>query len=191
MDKENLYQTLLAFLKESKPRRVPSQFIRPNPIAGKFIAAGVVFITMLICLTFVILNILHTRSSRGQSASPYVLFVPGIMLPIPLLSLLYGLSTRKKSVNYLANGDLAKGLVLSVKPLGVRTMDGNTFFEVKVKYNTAENDNLVAKDVIDIWAMEYFLDARDNKTMVDLVFLSGIPKKVLLIRKIVMTGRFG
>lgn len=53
MDKEILYQNLLKFLKESKPRKVPSQFVYSNPIAGLFIILGAIFTTMLICMAIV------------------------------------------------------------------------------------------------------------------------------------------
>ena len=116
-------------------------------------------------------------------------FLPAMMSIIPLFLLMYGIINRKKSVKYLTNGDLAKGLVLSVKPLGAR-INGCTFFEVKVQHSIAENENLVATDVVDNWAMEYFIDARDNKTMVDVLFLSDTPKKVLLIHKIATIKQF-
>jgi hypothetical protein len=188
MDKENLYQTLLMFLKESKPRKVPGQFVYSNPIAGLFIILGAIFTTMLICMA-IVFEVLQTQGFFGQTSSPYIPFLPAMMSIIPLFLLVHGIINRKKCVKYLANGDLAKGLVLSVKPLCAR-INSRTFFDVKVRYSTAENENLVATDVVDNWAMEYFLDARDNKTMVDVLFLSGTPKKVLLIYKIVTIKQF-
>jgi hypothetical protein len=189
MDKENLYQSLLIFLKESKPRKVPSQFVYSNPIAGLFIILGAIFSTMLICMAVVFGVLQQTQGCFGTTASPYISFLTAVMSIIPLFLLIYGIINRKKCVKYLANGDLAKGLVLSVKPLGAR-INSRTFFDVKVRYSTAENENLVATDVVDNWAMEYFLNARDNKTMVDVLFLPGTPKKVLLIYKIVTIKQF-
>ena len=189
MDKESLYQNLLTFLKESKPRKAPNQFVYSNPIAGLFIILGAIFTTMLICMTVVFEVLQQAQCFFGATASPYMPFLPAMMSIIPLFLLIYGIINRKRCVKYLMNGDLARGLVLSVKPLAVK-INSRTFFEVKVRYSIAENDNLVATDVVDNWAMEYFLNARDSKTMVDILFLSDTPKKVLLIHKIATIKQF-
>lgn len=192
--KQELHQLLMGFLKDPAPRKVPQQFIYTNPLAKLFIILGAILVVVELgmCILFIVLfhmGLMSTRGMDGAPVNPAILFLPAYLAIFPAVILIMGLMNRKKDFKYLQNGILDKGIVLTVKPLPAR-MNDRTFFLVKVSHNTGRDQGLIAKGFIDNYTVDYFLEARDNKTPIDILSLPSKANRVLLVHKIEIMKRF-
>ena len=114
------------------------------------------------------------------------LILPAVMSP----SLVLGLRSRRRTVRLLANGTLCKGRVLAVSPLPAR-INHRTFFRVRVEVRPPDGGPAItAADTVDNWAVEYFLDARDQQNDVDVLHAADVPYTVVFPARLAATRRF-
>ena len=96
-----------------------------------------------------------------------------LMITVPFLA--FGLHSRRRTVRILSEGTLCKGRVTAVSPLPAR-INGRTFFRVRVEVrHAADGVAVTAADTVDNWAVEYFLNARDQQKDVDVLYTPAVP----------------
>ena len=133
---------------------------------------------------------------RSIDAVPLIVgLIPVLMLAATVGMFVYGLRSRRRTARLLSEGTLCKGRVAAVSPLSAR-INGRTFFRVRVEIQPPSGaaataaGATTAADTVDNYAVEFFLNARDQQKEVDVLHTPDVPKVVILPAKIAFTRRF-
>ena len=177
-------QPILGFLRTPAPRSVPRRIARSamNPIASFFILLGIIMIIL-----FVGLGLMGVLQGRTHHLAGWLTL--GLLMMASLILIVSGKASRRRTVRLLSRGTVYKGRIRAVSPLPAR-VNGRTFFRVRADVHLPDGVTVTATDTVDNWAVEYFLDARDQQKEVDVLFLSDTPHRVILPARIAVTRRF-
>lgn len=177
-------QRILELLRTPAPRSIPRSIARAavSPIANFFILIGI-----LMTVLFIGLSLMGVLQGRTHHLARWL--VLGLLMMAWLILIVIGQASRRRTVRLLSRGTLHKGRIRTVSPLPAR-VSGRWFFRVRAEVHLPDGTTVVAKDTIDNWVVEYFLDARDQQKEVDVLFSSDTPHRVILPARIAITRRF-
>ena len=156
------------------PRIVPKDIFKysRNPIAVRLILYSLIGVVIHISM------IVFTNQTVNWKfiSIPYFALACGIIWAI--------LSLRKVKL-ILAWGELYEGEVIRLRSLPIRKRleDSRAFFLVTVKFNDRYGTERNARDVIDNYSFQYFLDARNEGEKVELIFTPRAARNVILPMK--------
>ena len=177
-------QRILELLRTPAPRSIPRSIARSaiSPIASLLILLGIIMTILSIGMGLMAVML------RG---SPHltIWLAPGLIMMASLILIVLGQASRRRTVRLLSRGTLYKGCIRAVSPLPAR-VNGRWFFRVRTDVHLPDGVTVMATDTVDNWAVEYFLDARDQQKEVDLLFSSDTPHSVILPARIAITRRF-
>lgn len=114
---------------------------------------------------------------------------PGGLMLSATIMVLIGVVRHRNTKEILSNGIVVKGLVRVVSHLPAH-INGRTFCTVKVEVPHPGGATVIAKDTVDNFTFDYFLDAQDHQTEIDVLYYPKFPHRVLLLKKIELTRRF-
>jgi hypothetical protein len=177
-------EQVLEFLHTPAPRSVSRSIAKSaiSPIANLLIILGIAMAALSIGLGLM-------EIIRQGSAYLTIWLVPGLLMMASLILIALGQASRRRTVRLLSRGILCKGHIRAVSPLPAR-VNGRSFFRVLIDVHLPDGITVKAKDTIDNWAVEYFLDARDQQKEVDVLFSSDTPNTVILPVRIAISRRF-
>jgi hypothetical protein len=177
-------QRILELLRTPAPRSIPRRIARSamNPIAGLFILLGIIMTILSIGLG--LMRVLQGRTHRLAGW-----LILGLLLMASLILVVLGKVSHRRTARLLSRGTLYKGCIRAVSSLPAR-VNGRWFFRVRADVHLPDGVTVTARDTVDNWAVEYFLDARDQQKEVDVLFSSDTPHRVVLPARIAVTRRF-
>ncbi len=177
-------QRILELLRTPAPRSIPRSIARAaiNPITGLLIILGIMMAVLSIGSGLMVVV-------RQGSTHLTIWLAPALLMMASLILIVLGQASRRRTVRLLSRGTLYKGRIRAVSPLPAR-VSGRWFFRVRADVHLPDGTTVVAKDTIDNWVVEYFLDARDQQKEVDVLFSSDTPHRVILPARIAVTRRF-
>ena len=177
-------QRILELLRTPAPRSIPRSIARSaiSPITGLLIILGIMM--AILSIGFGLMAVLQGRTHHLAGW-----LVRGLLMMASLILIVLGQASRRRTVRLLSRGTLYKGRIRAVSPLPAR-VNGRWFFRVRTEVHLPDGVTVMAKDTVDNWAVEYFLDARDQRKEVDVLFSSDTPHRVILPARIAVTRRF-
>lgn len=168
------YEDLQNFYKQSPPRDIDKRdFSNSSPLAKLLIILGT-------SLSAAMLLVGPAIALTGDRISLVSLLILACIFMATALLALTGILSYKKAGKLLRSGLLSKGTILSVKALPAR-LNEKSFYKVKIKVADTTNRSTLT-DTVDNYALDYFLDARDCQTPVDVLVLPGIARGLLLYK---------
>jgi hypothetical protein len=173
-----------ALIRIPGPRDVPSDVLRQamSPIA-RFLAWFMVMMSVFVIAQSAIMTFfLRHRVSLWSRISLVVLLVPILGIAV------WATRSKRQSRAIMIWGEKLQGRVLKVHPLPAR-INGRSLFRVVVGFTDANGTGRVGRDTVDTWSVEYFLGARDDEQDVDIIYYPGVPKRVILPRRIALERR--
>ena len=174
---------LLDLLRMPAPRSIASSITRSaiSPIANFLILLGILLAGLSTGLGIMAL--------RLGGARPVVWLALGLEAMASLGLIAWGAASRGRTARLLSTGTLCQGRVLAVSPLPAR-VNGRSFFRVRADVRHPDGTTATGTDTVDNWAVEYFLDARDQQKEIDVLYSADTPHTVIFPARIANTRRF-
>jgi hypothetical protein len=172
-----------SFMEKPSPRVVTKEMYRlaRNPLGGFFVFMGGLVIAEMVFMT-----ILFAMLDKIGKPIAFSIFM-GSSLAIGIGMIGWGRYIRQEILNVLSMGRQTKGRVLKVKSLGSR-INERTFYRVWAEWIDQNGVWIMGKDTIDNFSLDFFLEARDSRQEIDVIYAPGI-KKVILPMKLAFGGR--
>jgi hypothetical protein len=171
------------FFERPSPRVVTQEMYRlaRNPLCGFFVFMGCLVIAQTAAMTIFF-------AMLGKIGNPIVFYIfMGSSLAVGIGMIGWGRYIRREILNVLSMGRQTKGCVVKVKSLASR-INERTFYRVWVEWIDQNGGRIMGKDTIDNFSLDYFLDARDSRQEIDVIYVPGV-KKVILPMKLTFGGR--
>jgi len=175
-----MIDSLKGFTQQTPPRTVPPDVYRRarSPIA--------LFLAIIESLSALVLALSFALGVVNAIPVAFVFAIVLFPTLVVALGALYSLAVTRR---LLAEGKLYEGKVVAVKPIPAR-INARTFFAVTLEFEGPGGAKTKAKDTVDNFASEYFVNARDKDEQVELLYAPNMMGKALLPMKMAIGNRY-
>ena len=146
---------------------------------------------MPVMLAFVLISTVGLSAmpnTRSTMPSWMMWTITGVVLVPMLVAAIWAWRGLWINQRLLSDGLLTQGSIETIKQIPAN-INGTRFYSVKVKGFMPGQPNLMARATINDQYLELFLDKRDQRASVEIIYNPGRPGRVLLLQGLVMESR--